>query len=169
MLGLPTSMALEIVRIDARGLNWPVARYAGTTSFAFVAATNRSMGAPARFANSPAVRLPKLPLGVQTIGDSVAPGLTAQLGDGLEVIDHLRQQPADVDGVRGGQRNLSAQARVGERLFDQSLAIVEAAGHRVARERSIALSSLNIVSWASCVGLTRPSGYRITTRALAMP
>ena len=59
------------------------------------------------------------------------PGLTAQLGDSLEVIDHLRQQPADVDGVRRRQRDLAAQARVGERVLHQFLAVVEAAGHGV--------------------------------------
>ena len=40
-------------------------RYSGTTSLTFVAATNRAIGRPARFAISPAVRLPKLPLGVR--------------------------------------------------------------------------------------------------------
>ena len=65
LLGWPTSIALAIVRTDARGSKRPVARYAGTTSFALVAATNRATGRPARFAISPAVRLPKLPLGVE--------------------------------------------------------------------------------------------------------
>ena len=51
---------------DARGLYSPVLRYWGTTSFALVAATKRSTDSPIRFAISPAVRLPKLPLGTDT-------------------------------------------------------------------------------------------------------
>ena len=59
-------MALAIVCTEARGSKRPLCRYAGTTSFTFVAATNFAIGSPARFAISPAVRFPKLPLGVQT-------------------------------------------------------------------------------------------------------
>src|SRR5258707_14740980 len=65
LLGWPTSIAFDNVASDGRGSNRPVSRYAGTTSFALVAATNRAIGSPARFAIRPAVRLPKLPLGVE--------------------------------------------------------------------------------------------------------
>src|SRR5262245_27133213 len=65
LLGLPTSIALVRVGTDGRGSKRPVARYAGTTSLLLVAATKRATGRPARLAIRPAVRLPKLPLGVQ--------------------------------------------------------------------------------------------------------
>ena len=65
LLGWPTSIAFASVETDGRGSNRPVSRYVGTTSLALVAATNRAIGRPARFAISPAVRLPKLPLGVE--------------------------------------------------------------------------------------------------------
>src|SRR5687767_12266436 len=67
LLGWPTSIALAIVGTEGRGANRPVARYSGTTSLALVAATNRLIGSPARLVIRPAVRFPKLPLGVQTV------------------------------------------------------------------------------------------------------
>src|SRR5262245_3176200 len=67
LLGLPTSIAFASVRTEGRGAKTPVARYAGTTSFTLVAAMNRSIARPDRLAISPAVRLPKFPLGVQTV------------------------------------------------------------------------------------------------------
>ena len=62
------------VASDGRGSNRPVSRYAGTTSFALVAAMNRQIGSPARFAIRPAVRLPKLPLGVENTTSPTRPG-----------------------------------------------------------------------------------------------
>jgi len=47
--------------------------YLGTMSLALVAATKRDTGSPARFANSPAVRFPKLPLGVENTISGVRP------------------------------------------------------------------------------------------------
>src|SRR5229473_4582665 len=67
LLGFPTSMALAIVGTDGRGSKRPVNRYSGTTSLTLVAATKCAMGRPARLAIKPAVRLPKFPLGVQTM------------------------------------------------------------------------------------------------------
>src|SRR5262245_57307302 len=67
LLGWPTSMAVAIVRTDGRGEKGPDSRYCGTTSLTFVAATNFAIGSPALLASRPAVRLPKLPDGVQTI------------------------------------------------------------------------------------------------------
>src|SRR6187401_34287 len=74
LLGLPTSIALAIVGTEGRGANRPVVRYSGTTSLTLVAATNRLIGSPARLAIRPAVRLPKLPLGVQTVMGGDEPG-----------------------------------------------------------------------------------------------
>ena len=94
-----------------RGANRPVARYAGTTSLTFVAATNRAIGSPARLAISPAVRLPKFPLGVQTVISANRAELLLRLRDGVKVVDHLRQQPADVHRVRRGQAHLPRGGR----------------------------------------------------------
>ena len=46
LLGLPTSMALESVCADGRGMNLPLARYTGTTSFTLVAAMNPARAGP---------------------------------------------------------------------------------------------------------------------------
>ena len=54
-----------------------------------------------------------------------------ELGDGVKVIDRLRQQPADVHGIRGRQPYLPAQLRIAERLAREAVTVVEAAGHRV--------------------------------------
>ncbi len=73
LLGFPTSMALETVRREARGINLPLRRNSGTTSLVLVAATNWAAGRPMRFVNRPAVRLPKFPLGTEnTAGAAVA-------------------------------------------------------------------------------------------------
>ena len=65
LLGWPTSIAFAIVAHRRPRRERPGVEYSGTTSLALVAATNRSIGRPARFAIRPAVRLPKLPLGVR--------------------------------------------------------------------------------------------------------
>src|SRR5260370_29347382 len=74
LLGLPTSMAFEYVGLAWRGWNSPVRRYCGTTSLALVEATKRATGKPMRLAKIHAVRLPKFPLGTETIIDTYATG-----------------------------------------------------------------------------------------------
>jgi hypothetical protein len=67
-------MALDNVANASCGANFPLRKYSGTTSFAFVDATNLVTGNPMRFANSPAVKLPKFPLGTETISGTEATG-----------------------------------------------------------------------------------------------
>ena len=72
LLGLPTSIAFEIVEIEARGENFPVFKYVGKTSLLFVAAIKACTGSPIDLAISPAVRFPKFPLGTEkTRGSSL--------------------------------------------------------------------------------------------------
>ena len=49
----------------------------------------------------------------------------------MEVIDHLRQQPADVDRVGRRQPRTTAEGGVDERVARQPMAIVEVAGDRI--------------------------------------
>jgi len=46
-----------------------------------------------------------------------------------DVVEHLWQEPADIDGVCRGQEGARVQLRVGEGLLHQPLAIVEGARH----------------------------------------
>ena len=135
LLGWPTSIAFASVATEGRGSNRPVSRYAGTTSFALVAATNRSIGRPARFASRPAVRLPKLPLGVENTISPPSPltrrRLLPHLRDGVKVVHRLRQQPPDVDRVRRRQPHAPPQIGVAERVARQPMTVVEAAGDGV--------------------------------------
>ena len=116
--------ALEVARVAdvhrvgdrlhrrARRRSGRCARYSGTTSLTLVAATKRAIGRPARLAISPAVRLPKLPLGVQTAMSGAGSDMArASFGHRVEVVDHLRQQPADVDRVGRRQPHAAAQRR----------------------------------------------------------
>ena len=77
------------------------------------------MGRPIRLAISPAVRLPKFPLGTETI--VARPSAAGQ----DEVIEHLRQQPAEIDRIRRRQPHVTTQVIVGERPLDERLAVVE--------------------------------------------
>ncbi len=95
-----------------------------------VAATNLAMGSPARFAISPAVRLPKLPDGVHTTTadfSSRPSRARDQTGDRVEVVHHLRKQTPDVDRVCRCQADSLADLPVAERLARQPMAVVEAA------------------------------------------
>ena len=71
-------MALEMVLSEGRGREVPLARNSGTASLMLVAATNPLTGSPRRLAMSPAVRLPKLPLGVQNTRSRSEGGSCAQ-------------------------------------------------------------------------------------------
>src|ERR1700675_1711462 len=65
------------VRIRGRALgrlNAPGERYCGTTSLALVEAMKRATCKPMRLAKIPAVRLPKFPLGTETISVTEATG-----------------------------------------------------------------------------------------------
>ena len=66
--GSPTSMALDSVAKLAWGRHAPVCKYCGTTSLRLVAAQKPATGSPHCAAYTPAVRLPKLPLGTQKRG-----------------------------------------------------------------------------------------------------
>ena len=68
LLGLPTSMALDRVCCETLGRYSPVSKNRGTVSLVLVAATKRRTGRPIRQASSPALRLPKLPLGTEKTG-----------------------------------------------------------------------------------------------------
>ena len=77
---------------------------AGTTSLTLVAATNRPIGSPPAWPSGP-------PSGCRSCRsasrhDGAAGRVCAELRDGVEVIDHLRQQPPDVDRV--GRREAHA-------------------------------------------------------------
>jgi len=74
LFGLPTSMAFEQVACAARGSYFPLSKYCGTTSLAFVAAMNFATGSPIRLAKSPAVKFPKFPLGTATTNGVEATG-----------------------------------------------------------------------------------------------
>src|SRR5262249_61414299 len=74
LLGFPTSIAFEYVAVAGRGSYFPLSKYWGTTSLAFVAATNFVTGNPIRFANNPAVRFPKFPLVTATTSGVDATG-----------------------------------------------------------------------------------------------
>src|SRR5229473_1485867 len=91
LLGLPTSMAFEYVGLAWRGWNSPVRRYCGTTSLALVEATKRATGKP--------MRLAKISAGH---GNDQWHGGDRELAVRSHVIEHLRQQAPDVDGIRGG-------------------------------------------------------------------
>ena len=67
-----------------------------------------------------------MPLGTETISGTEATGKLAVSG---HVIEHLRQQAADVDGICGSEKGALAQGFVGEGLLDQALAIVKGAGN----------------------------------------
>ena len=67
-------MAFEYVAVAVRGRNSPVRKYWGTTSLTFVDAMNFVTGKPMRLAKIPAVRLPKFPLGTDTISGTDATG-----------------------------------------------------------------------------------------------
>ena len=91
-----------------------------------------SIGRPARFAISPAVRLPKLPLGVQTTISRAGAARAADLRDARE---SNRPSAAAAgpcspswrtSGARASRSSASANASL-----RQPMAIVEAAGHRV--------------------------------------
>src|SRR5438105_1211753 len=74
LLGLPTSIAFEYVAFAGRGQNCPLRKYCGTTSLMFVLAINFITGKPMRLAKIPAVKLPKFPLGTDTISGTDATG-----------------------------------------------------------------------------------------------
>jgi hypothetical protein len=52
-----------------------------------------------------------------------------QLAISGDVVEHLREQAADVDGVRGGKEGTLIEGFVGEGLLDEALAVVESAGY----------------------------------------
>ena len=68
LLGLPTSIALEIVATAFLGSYFSVCINAGTTSLALHAAIKCGTGKPDAWANIPAQILPKLPLGTAITG-----------------------------------------------------------------------------------------------------
>ena len=93
--------------------------------------TKRAIGRPARLAIRPAVRLPKLPLGVQTTHRAPCPVASRHLRERMEVVDHLRQQPADVDRVGRRQPHPPPERRRRRTLARQAMTVVEGAGHGV--------------------------------------
>ena len=67
-------MALASVATAGAGSYLPEARNRGSGSLTVVAATKRAMGTPRRAASSPAVTLPRLPLGTTTTGAGASAG-----------------------------------------------------------------------------------------------
>lgn len=61
-------------------------------------------------------------------GDDQGHGSDGQLAIRGDMIEHLRKQPADVDGIGGGEEGALVELFIGEGLLDQTLAIVEGAG-----------------------------------------
>jgi len=62
-------------------------------------------------------------------GDDKRDGRHGQLAVGSDVIEHLRQQAANVDGVGGSEKGALCELLVGEGLLDETLAIVEGPGN----------------------------------------
>jgi hypothetical protein len=67
-------MALASVGTASCGVNVPEVRYRGNGSLIVVAATKWPTGTPRRAAITPAVRLPRLPLGTTTVGGGAPAG-----------------------------------------------------------------------------------------------
>src|SRR5208283_5039615 len=61
-------------------------------------------------------------------GDNKWNGSDRQLAVGGDVIEHLREQTANVDGIRGGEKGALIEWFVGKGLLDETLAIVKGAG-----------------------------------------
>ncbi len=55
-------------------------------------------------------------------------GATFDVETRCRVVDHLRQQSADIDAVGGTEPKPASQCRITEGLFHQSLTIIEGAG-----------------------------------------
>ena len=135
LLGWPTSIAFAIVCTDGRGSKRPVVEIcSGTTSLTLVAATNRAIGRPARLAIRPAVRLPKLPLGVQKTHRQ-APSEPARCRAAARRRGSSRPSAAAAGRCSPSWPTSAAPAGAARRSPNASLrqpvAVVEAAGHGV--------------------------------------
>ena len=115
-------MALEIVAATVSVCRFRIAGYSGKTSLMFVAATKRSAGSPSRFAIRPAVRFPKLPLGVQKISSAIG---GRELWPCAEVVENLGQEPSDVDRVGRGRGDAAAKIVIRKRGLGKPLALIE--------------------------------------------
>jgi len=61
-------------------------------------------------------------------GDDERHGSDGQLAVGGHVIEHLREQPANIDGIGGGEESALIERFIGEGLLDEALTVVEGAG-----------------------------------------
>src|SRR5208337_2729041 len=68
-----------------------------------------------------------------------------------DVIEHLREQAADIDGVCGSEKRALIESFVGERLLDQALAIVKGAGNLERRDVLSQGSELLFLSLANAL------------------
>ena len=104
----------------------------------------------------PAARLPKLPLGTRR----PAPAAVGSCEPRPRVIDHLRQQTADVDRVGRRERARGPAGRVGRTPASP------AAGSRRRSPATATAVTLppSVVNCASWTALTCPCGYSTTTR-----
>ena len=136
--------------------NGRCARKRGNSSLPLTGTTSLRIGKPICRATTAPIMSPKLPLGTaKTIG---SPGLGQPRG-GVEIINALRQQPADVDRVGGGERNV-LQRRIGKGAFHHRLAVVELAVDRHGADVARAAWSSACAGWS----LTSPIGNSTMTR-----
>ena len=84
--------------------------------------------------------------------EAVIVGRPSQTGQ-QEIIDHLRKEPAQIDGVCRGQPHSLAQFVISKRLLDEALTVIKGAGTATA----VMLPPSEAI-WASCTSVTWPSG-----------